>query len=885
MSWGILLPAAALAAATLAAMTAFIEAAAGSRMGRLHARLITSAAVLAAAAFLHLVVRFILADVSLEYVFLYTRVGLPLRYRIAGAWAGREGSLLLWAAYTAIVAAWFMHRSRRVEANAATDAPLRIGHAWTRFFLAASAVVFLAASVHQNAFADTDAALLKGFPEGRGLNPTLLSPFILIHPPMMFLAYALTAIPAAAALGHLVSGSDRWGIIALPWARCNWLLYTLAMGLGGMWAYYTLGFGGYWAWDPVEVANLLPWLALTVLLHAMVHHARHGSHRVAGPFLALLPFLLTVFSTISTRSGLWVSVHAFTDPSAAFAEDPLRRFLDIMEAAPGLPFFVGLMLGVFCLGLALWSRRLAAQEDRLHTASRIVAALLAAFAAMVALWPRATVALLFEGARALPGSSGMGLLVLGLAAVLGAAAPALVAPDPTASGHGAAASRRAGALDMGRLSSLAVVILGLGLLVLFLFHMAAVRGWSTEFYLQRAPFLAIPAALGILLLVARPYGTRSAVGLAAAVAVAAVLAALLADNGAGAALVAVTIPLSLVALDRVGRAVRPSTSPRGRVAALALLAGAIANVVFWVNPPSRIGFAPLSLTAAWPVQLFAGAAAFVALHLSLRHLAGATQPRGLAPLAVAILGGFFVAPLLATAAYVLEKPASAPPTGPSRAATAKLRQAGLYMLHLSLALALVGYALSSNFSSSAEGELRPGESLAVGGQALRFDGATTRPDPGLPWAREVLVEFTVTDADAGSARGSGDATLYWEPQTGSHYPLPATVRLWDRDVYYNVDAICFVAGGACTTEWVQAYQSGGRVSTTAEASAVQVTAATLPGLGLVWAALFSFVYAMALVLGTERQGGQPLGARMHQDSSRSGGDALGGDSDDRAGGG
>ena len=260
---------------------------------------------LATFGFLALLWLFVTADVRYETVFLYTHTDLPLRYRIAGTWAGQKGSLLLWAAYGALISAVL---ARRWRGDRARDV--------TVVFLAGISTAFLGAIASQDVFAATSEFFLRARPDGNGLNPTLLSDFFVIHPPMMFLAYALTNVPAAAALGHVVAGHGRWSTVAMQSSRIDWLLYTAAMGLGGIWAYYTLGFGGYWAWDPVEVANLLPWLALTLYLHAQLHHARHGRYAVVGPLLAMLPLLLTLFSTISTRSGLWISVCLlYTSPS------------------------------------------------------------------------------------------------------------------------------------------------------------------------------------------------------------------------------------------------------------------------------------------------------------------------------------------------------------------------------------------------------------------------------------------------------------------------------------------------------------------------------------------------------------------------------------------
>ncbi|HEX2066958.1 MAG TPA: cytochrome c biogenesis protein CcsA, partial [Candidatus Thermoplasmatota archaeon] len=322
MSLPALLPWLALAASALALGATTASLLRPRPLDRAAARLWALAALLALAAFAWLAGRFLAADLSVSYVFFYTRADLAWPWRLAGTWAGREGSLLLWGVALAATAAALAWRHSR---HPAQDAAVERARRWTRWFLGLFSAAFLLAVALQDTFAPTSPGLLAGRPLGNGLNPTLKSPFILVHPPLMFAAYALATVPAAAVLGHTASGGDRWSHVALAPSRLCWLLYTLAIGLGALWAYVTLGFGGYWAWDPVEVANLLPWLALTLYLHAQLHHLRHGSYRALGPLLGVLPFLLTLFSTISTRSGLWVSVHAFTDPTDTFDPDPAGR--------------------------------------------------------------------------------------------------------------------------------------------------------------------------------------------------------------------------------------------------------------------------------------------------------------------------------------------------------------------------------------------------------------------------------------------------------------------------------------------------------------------------------------------------------------------------------
>jgi cytochrome c biogenesis factor len=839
------------AGASLLATGCFALGGRDVRLAKAGRGLLAACAALLAAAFLFLLSRFIVSDLSYEYVFLYSGPDLALRWRIAGTWAGRQGSLLLWTLYLAVVASvlsWRWDRASRED----QDGRLALARRWSLFFVSAFLSAFTLAVVAQDTFAATPDFFLQGRPEGNGLNPTLKSDFILIHPPLMFLAYALTTVPAAAALAHLLTGSGLWSSVASTPSRLDWLLYTLAMGLGGLWAYYTLGFGGYWAWDPVEVANLLPWLALTVYLHAQLHHRRYGSYAVVGPFLAMLPLLLTLFSAISTRSGLWVSVHAFTDPSNTFDPDAAGRFLDILDVEPGLRFYVALWLASLAAFLALWCRRLAQDRGGSRAYGRGVAGVLGAFAAVAAVDPAIALAALFEAASVLAsGRTGVGLLAIGFAALLVSSAPALLSKEPEPA--------RARRLDLRSLAYYSIVTLGLVLLLLFLLHMATTGGWSTGFYLERVPWLATPIALGLLVLQGHGIYGRTRSLQVAAMAWAAACAAALAWPGhrGGAYLTTLGVALLAVGFDRLRRTGAPAgTSRRTSTADALLLLAALLDVAFWLNPPSRL-LGPLGIHLEWPIQLPMGALALYCVWGAHRILVGAA-PRRSAHVywLTGLLGAYYVAPVLAAAAWLLRTPRPSP-APLDRRARAALHQVALYGIHFTLAVALVGYAPSSHLASGVDQEVALGSAAALGPYDLRFTGTLQEVQAGTPYLAEVNPELAV-ERD-GRKVGQAVPVLRWEPSADAHFPLPTTVRFWERDLYVSIDAI-HAAEGACGGErWIEAYQGANppRLCAGDPIDAIQVDAVSLPMLGLVWAALFLFVGYMGLLMATAARSASP----------------------------
>ena len=262
-----------------------------------------------------LVGAFILDASSLDLVSRYGGDELPLLYRISSVWGGRAGPLLLWAAILAVVT-WFMARDDE-------SAPLevRIMHGW------------VAALVVLSWLLDPFAAATGGQGE---LHPLLQTDLMVIHPPIVFSYYTLCLATASVALAGVIRRDTAESVHAaqLHWARAGFVLGSIGIGLGGLWAYTVLDWGGYWAWDPVETGSILPWLALLLIVHV---RAKPGSSAVsAAPAVGLIAGALAFHATLVTRAnGVWASVHAFVaDGEGTLADDPYLRVLDIADLSP-----------------------------------------------------------------------------------------------------------------------------------------------------------------------------------------------------------------------------------------------------------------------------------------------------------------------------------------------------------------------------------------------------------------------------------------------------------------------------------------------------------------------------------------------------------------------
>jgi cytochrome c-type biogenesis protein CcmF len=240
-------------------------------------------------------------DFRIQYVYEHVSTYLPTLYALSAFWAGQAGSLLLWlwlvTLLTATVALW-----KRMWKEPFGPYVLAV-MAFTQAFLA---LLLLAAS---NPFQTRPDVPVEGY----GLNPLLQNVWMVAHPPVVFMGYAAYTVPFALALGGLITArlGKRWLQVVRRWALLAWLFLGTGIWMGAWWAYLELGWGGYWGWDPVENASLIPWLTGTALLHALMMQERRQAFKTWTVWLISSTFVLCVFATFVTRSGIIQSVHAF----------------------------------------------------------------------------------------------------------------------------------------------------------------------------------------------------------------------------------------------------------------------------------------------------------------------------------------------------------------------------------------------------------------------------------------------------------------------------------------------------------------------------------------------------------------------------------------------
>lgn len=260
-----------------------------------------------------------------EYVWHHSNREMQMKYILSCFWEGQEGSFLLWSFWHVILGLILQRTSKNWEA------PVMTIISAVQIFLASMllGIYVIDYKIGSNPFT----VLLREHPDyinipmfqnanylekldGRGLNPLLQNYWMVIHPPTLFLGFALTVVPFAYALAGLWRKQfTEWIKPALSWTFAGVAILGIGILMGGAWAYEALSFGGFWAWDPVENASLVPWLTLVGGAHIMLISNKNKIPNYIGFFLIIISFILILYSTFLTRSGILgeTSVHAFTD--------------------------------------------------------------------------------------------------------------------------------------------------------------------------------------------------------------------------------------------------------------------------------------------------------------------------------------------------------------------------------------------------------------------------------------------------------------------------------------------------------------------------------------------------------------------------------------------
>jgi len=280
------------------------------KFGRIFYHL-TAAGILATAAYMMYLI--LTHQFQFAYIWEQSNSELQLPLLMSTFYSGQEGSFMLWLTMTAVIGIFLLNyvsRGDRLEPQVMTIFSLIV--AFLSFILILKSPFLY---VWEKFAGDVEVGFVPL--DGRGLNPLLQNFWITIHPPTLFLGFSSLAAPFCFAIGTLMKNRyNDWIKFSMPWLLFSAMILGLGIMMGGYWAYGVLGWGGYWAWDPVENSSFIPWLVIVAAIHTMIAQKRTGGYKKTNLILCITAYLLVLYSTFLTRSGILgdSSVHSFVDP-------------------------------------------------------------------------------------------------------------------------------------------------------------------------------------------------------------------------------------------------------------------------------------------------------------------------------------------------------------------------------------------------------------------------------------------------------------------------------------------------------------------------------------------------------------------------------------------
>lgn len=650
---------------------------------------------------------FLAPDLTIAYVHSHTRADYPWYYRLSGTWSGDVGSILIWTWLVSLVAFVFSLGGAR---DSPTSEPLRSAAASLLSVLLAAFLYVLLAADPFRPTAPME-LITEGTNRGLGLSPLLLTPLVIVHPPLEFAAYALTAVPFAVSLPYLLMGRGDWTVVAMQWTRAAWLSLTLALLVGALWAYTVLGWGGYWAWDPVETANLVIWIPLTALVHSQLWSRRKGQFAHLSVLLACVPFALTLFATFETRTGVITSVHSFTPVSGVTSPDLGTRLLIAVGVEGAVPlFFAGMIVALLATAAAFLVFFIRRRQQQGATSGRsllIPFAFLAMFVAAI-VWTLLDVRGITEATlRAIDGL-GFGRGAVGLVILAGffIGIPLvwvlLTAPEGTEDREDRWIS------DDGTMA-LALALFLLWAAVTISLMILGANSLDPASFEERLPWLLLP--VGAVLVTAlswRRLGRRhvpyALLGLGFAIVASYVLFA----GNLGALYLPLALAIVLASGYAIGKSWAPSLLPRDlRLAAMLLLSSLLLGFVMWSSGVQEVGFGALALESSLGLAVLGSAASLVGVVLLALGIGRHDVRLWLAAGALGlVLLGFGIGSVLAgiSMALLARSFRSFAPGRPRRTTgfAPILRASSPHLIHLGVALVLLGYAGSSYFGNETQ---------------------------------------------------------------------------------------------------------------------------------------------------------------------------------------
>ncbi|MBI4394382.1 MAG: cytochrome c biogenesis protein CcsA [Euryarchaeota archaeon] len=856
------------------------------RFRRVADRLLLVTAASVAGALATLISYFLRGDLSYYYVWNYTKVDYEAPYRLAGVWGGQAGTLLLWA--TVALAALVMElriqgalkRARSLEENDTRffDAMklFAVGAAISLLYMVVDLGLFsLTADYCFLANAGTgDFVYAPGCnsaftplvvrPQGNGLNPLLMSPFMVIHPPVEFTSYGLIILAGAAGAAYVATGSRIWNETCLLWTRLSWLFLTTGVALGALWAYYVLSFGGYWAWDPVETGNLLPWIALTLLQHALPQERKKKGYEHFAPFAAITAFAATILATFITRSNLWAaSAHAFL-PGGSNDPDPLVRLMSVMAVSESVAYLSRLLIVIVLgTGILFLFRYVRHREGGGERRPLVAVTYIGLYAALIIIALVDVRTLAQQGAAAVhlvgAGNTLFGWALLFLV-LIGVPLVALIWSMPE--GEEKAYKSPLELVNIDTLMAAGIALFAVGFALTLLLLLLAVNFLPKEIYDTRLAYVVIPLVLVMgVTLSCRFIGASRSVAMALAALGVGAIGYLALGNWGWLALGVPVLGFGFAStLHRTMKAAEPSDGAHAgtRVAGYALVAAGVLGFVFWASPPARVGILGLSVAVPLFLVPIGLAAAASSLLLAVPVLSGrGRRAHVFGAIAAFVAFGYGASFLLGL--FVMAKAVAKDTTlrpWDIRPLRSQFMKTGRYAMHVGAVLIIIGYGASTFYQETVGfntiSSWERGSTKEIGDYALTFVDSNGIDTDGDGRYEEVTAVIRV-ETKSGRFVEDSPMTLYWEKDQARHFSREYVTRDGVFDVYLNADpfnppVFKTAADGWQSTSSLTA--AGPRQFTEADVEAIALSVRTLPLVGCVWAGVALIDVGMIVILAT-----------------------------------
>lgn len=813
-----------------------------------------TAFVLISASFFLLMYSFLASDMTIEYVHSYSATDHEWFYKLAGVWAGGKGSIFLWAFFASLfVLIQVTIRKFRPKEKRSSER----FQDWLFLIESALLVTFVFIVLKLEMFAPTPQLNLIYAPDGFGLNPLLRTPLMVIHPPIVFAAYAFSGILFAASIAILASNDKRWTFDALTFGRASWLFISLGIVIGAIWAYTVLGWGGYWGWDPVETANLIPWIALTAFLHAAFMNRRKGSYGNLAPLLGIISFSLVLFTTFETRSGYVESVHSFAGGGGDVPPDPASKLIYVLEASPESAYFLSILLFALLIGLIFYLWRFL-RTERGRKDSRFVGyAYMLVFAALLipmALDVTGFLSVVFDVSEAL----GLGNLLLGLGILL-----FLLVGGPfiwvVMTSEGEAEREKKPIFSADSWMMVTILVLSVWFVATFLLMMQGINSLRPESFESRLPLVIVP--LGAILILCLSWGHVSpgfsfyVVGLIVA---ATVFGFVVLANP----YFFVYIPISLGILATAGYKIvkvssKKDTSRDAKLAGLFLILASILGMVMWGSGPSRIWLGPISFETGLPLLIGGFMASVVPFIAGISTLRGGDIRLAIAGGILGILSiGFLAGTVLSAIALALiaiESKSFSRSASWSKAVRRPLMTAGAHLIHLGAALLIIGYATSTFLPSMHDDEiLLAGQTLEMP-EGYGFEIVESRGFDSNNDQRYETVEVILRLSDWSGDIASVTLTMIWRttnPNGNGTYTAEVFVHSEHAvDVYFIVIGFATMSDG-----WIDVNSEKNITSkfSSSNVVAIRIAVEFVPLVGLVWSGAWIMATGIVTRIGSDR---------------------------------